>query len=361
VHGRIDKRFTLDTGLDTFSRATRYDALLPLGDNLYNPMGVDLPPSLVYRGAVIVGAGAYADLGIDLTSRWKLVPSLRLDAYLVEGQERFSIDPRIVAKYKLRPTLTLKGYAGEFSQPPQPEFLDSRFGNPDIGLESGTQFGLGYEWKPSKLWSVDSEIYYVRRRGLVAFERRPGQSDNDGVDFTNDLQDIGVSNTIGFEIMIKREISERAFGWFSYTFSQAREHLRDTDPWTPTLFDQTHVMNVVASYKPGAGFELGARFQLATGRPDTPIVGASFDADTGTYDPVQGAYRSIRVPTYRQIDVRVEKVWLYNTWSLGLYLDVINVANIENVEATQYDYRFRESAPITSFPIIPTLGIRGTW
>jgi hypothetical protein len=120
-------------------------------------------------------------------------------------------------------------------------------------------------------------------------------------------------------------------------------------------------MNVVASYKPGAGFELGARFQLATGRPDTPIVGASFDADTGKYDPVQGAYRSIRVPTYRQIDVRVEKVWLYNTWSLGLYLDVINVANIENVEATQYDYRFRESAPITSFPIIPTLGIRGTW
>jgi TonB family protein len=361
VHGRIDKRLTLDSGLDMLSRATRYDALLPIGDNLYNPMGVDLPPSLVYRGAVIVGAGIYADLGIDLTARWKLVASLRGDAYLVEGQDRFSIDPRIVGKYKLSPTLTLKGYVGEFSQPPQPEFLDRRFGNPDIGLESGTQFGLGYEWKPSKLWSVDSEIYYVRRRGLVAFQRRPGQNDNDGVDFTNELQDVGVSNTLGFEIMIKREISERAFGWLSYTFSHAREHLRDTDPWTPTLFDQTHVMNIVASYKPGKGFELGARFQLATGRPETPIVGASYDADTGKYDPVQGPYRSIRVPTYRQIDVRVEKVWLYNTWSLGLYLDVINVANIQNVEATQYDYRFRESSPITSFPILPTLGIRGTW
>jgi TonB family protein len=361
VHGRLDKRLTLDSGIDVLSRATRYDALVPLDDNLFNSQGVDIPPSQVFRGASTLGVGFYTDLGIDVSKRLKLVPSLRFDAYMIEGQDLYSLDPRLVAKYKLTPTFTLKGYIGEFSQPPQPEAVDRRFGNPNVGSEHATHFGLGYEWKPSKLWSVDSEIYYVRRRGLVAFERRPGQSDNDGVDFTNDLQDIGVSNTIGFEIMIKREISERAFGWFSYTFSQAREHLRDTDPWTPTLFDQTHVMNVVASYKPGAGFELGARFQLATGRPDTPIVGASFDADTGTYDPVQGAYRSVRVPTYRQIDVRVEKVWLYNTWSLGLYLDVINVANIENVEATQYDYRFRESAPITRFPIIPTLGIRGTW
>jgi hypothetical protein len=57
----------------------------------------------------------------------------------------------------------------------------------------------------------------------------------------------------------------------------------------------------------------------------------------------------------------VEKVWLYNTWSLGLYIDVINVENRKNVEAFEYDYRFKNKAPITSFPILPTLGIRGTW
>ena len=62
-----------------------------------------------------------------------------------------------------------------------------------------------------------------------------------------------------------------------------------------------------------------------------------------------------------QLDVRAEKVWLYNTWSIGLYLDVINVLNIKNVEAIEYDYRYRESAPVTSYPILPTLGVRGTW
>jgi hypothetical protein len=129
----------------------------------------------------------------------------------------------------------------------------------------------------------------------------------------------------------------------------------------PTAFDQSHVMNAVASWKPGKGFELGARFQLATGRPDTPIVGATYDADTGSYSAIRGPIRSERTPTYRQIDARVEKVWLYNTWSLGLYLDVINVENRKNVEAFEYDYRYKHKAPITSFPILPTLGIRGTW
>ena len=32
-----------------------------------------------------------------------------------------------------------------------------------------------------------------------------------------------------------------------------------------------------------------------------------------------------------------------------------------DVEATEYDYRFRESAPVTGIPFLPTIGIRGQW
>ena len=59
--------------------------------------------------------------------------------------------------------------------------------------------------------------------------------------------------------------------------------------------------------------------------------------------------------------MRAEKVWLYNTWSIGAYIDVINVLNWKNVEATEYDYRYRETAPVTGVPFLPTIGIRGQW
>ena len=54
-------------------------------------------------------------------------------------------------------------------------------------------------------------------------------------------------------------------------------------------------------------------------------------------------------------------MWLFNTWSFGIYVDVQNVLNTDNVEATEYDYRYRETAPVTGVPILPTLGIRGQW
>jgi hypothetical protein len=254
----------------------------------------------------------------------------------------------------------VKGYLGEFSQPPQPEAVDSRFGNPRVGQEHATHVGLGYEWKPSRLWSVDGEVYFVNRRDVVVFTDDLIANEDGTFSFVN-FTNGGQRRTYGAEIMIKREISERAFGWLSYTFSRALQRNPGYTRPTASAFDLPHVMNAVASYKLGRGWELGLRFQLASGRPETPVIGAVYNADDGSYEAVRGELRSVRTPTFRQIDFRVEKQWLYDRWSLGLYLDVINVANFENVEATEYDYRYRESAPVTSFPILPTLGIRGTW
>lgn len=360
IHGRIDERLTLDTGLDVFARATKYEALLPLDDSLISSSGVDIPPSQFFRGAATTGLGAYIDMGIDVTKRLKLIPSLRLDSYLIEGQQLYSTDPRLVARYRLNQEWTVKGYIGRFSQPPQPEAVDSRFGNPDVGMEHAMHYGLGYEFKPNRLWSVDSEIYYIRREDLVVFTDDLVVNDDGTFSYVNFING-GLRTSMGFEIMIKRQLTERAFGWLSYTYSKSRQRNFGGERFLPTAFDQPHVLNAVASYKPGKGFELGVRFQMASGRADTPVIGSTYDADSGSYDPLLGPSRSVRTPTFKQIDVRAEKVWLYNTWSLGLYIDIINVANFKNAEAIEYDYRYRKSAPITSFPILPTLGIRGNW
>ena len=360
IHGRLSGRLTLDTGLDMLSRVTSYEALLPVDDQLINPGGVDIPPTQLFRGSQTIGLGGYIDLGIDITPRWKLVPSLRVDGYLLDGVARNSVDPRLVARYQLSPTLTVKAYLGQFSQPPQPEGLDRRFGNPDLGIEHGIHTGVGYEWKPDHLWSVDSEIYYVTRRDLAVFTSAVAENPDGTFRNVNFLSE-GQNHSYGLEILVKREISEHAYGWLSYTFSRSKQQSHPDSDEVPTAFDQPHVLNAVASYKPGGGWELGARFQLASGRPDTPVIGATYDADSGDYVPIRGPARSIRTPTFVQLDTRIEHDWLYERWSLGLYLDIINVTNRKNVEAVQYDYRFRQSSPVTSFPILPTLGVKGTW
>lgn len=360
ITGKLGSRLTLDAGIDSRSRFTRYEALVPIDDNLLTSRGVDIPPSELVRKFREFGMAVYVDLGIDVSSRLRLVPSLRGDAYWLNGAFRQTIDPRLSFRYRLDDQWTVKGYVGRYSQPPQPEALDPRFGNPQLGLERGEHYGLGYEWRPHRLWSLDSEVYCVRRHDLVVFT--DDIADNgDGTFSRINFKNQSRNNSCGLEAIIKREISDTLFGYLSYTYSRARQKRSPTASITPTVFDQPHVMNAIASWKPGRGFELGARFQLASGRADTPVIGATYNADTGRYVAVRGATRSVRLPTFSQLDVRVERTWLFERWSLGLYLDIINVLNAKNVEAIQYDYRFRHSSPITSFPILPTLGVRGTW
>jgi TonB family protein len=350
----------LDTGIDLLSRVTSYQALVPIDDTLANSEGVNIPPTQIFRGSQSLGAAAYVDLGMDVTQNLRVIPSLRLDEYLLDGQERDSADPRLVVRYKTAPAWTLKAYVGRFSQPPQPEALDRRFGNPTVQLEHSLQYGLGYEWHPDHLWSVDSEIYYVDRYSLVEFTDAATMNADGTFSYVNFDND-GRSHSYGYEAIIKREISASLYGWLSYTYSRSREQSEPGGPWLPTIFDEPHVLNAVASWKPGAGFELGARFQLASGRPTTPVIGATYDADAGAYVPVTGPDRSVRIPTFRQLDVRAERDWLFQRWSLGVYLDIINVTDATNVEAIQYDYRYRQSSPVTSYPFLPTLGVRGVW
>lgn len=209
------------------------------------------------------------------------------------------------------------------------------------------------------MWLVDGEVYYIDRSGLIHFTAA-GQVEGTTVTPDNFLN-IGIGHTYGLELLIKREISEHVFGWLSYTFSHSVQRRFPGRPWSVTAFDQRHNLNAVASWKPGGGFELGARYQLATGRPETPRIGATFDADGGDYSPVSGALRSERRGTFQQLDVRAEKTWLFERWSRACTSMFQNVTNAANEEATQWDYRYRESSPVTGIPILPTLGVRGTW
>ena len=90
-------------------------------------------------------------------------------------------------------------------------------------------------------------------------------------------------------------------------------------------------------------------------------MGATFDADTQSYHPISGAAGSAREPTFSQLDLRVDKGWLFDRWSLGVYLDIQNVLNETNQEAVIQDYRFQTSETVPGIPFLPTIGVKGSF
>jgi hypothetical protein len=106
-------------------------------------------------------------------------------------------------------------------------------------------------------------------------------------------------------------------------------------------------------------WELGFRFRYATGRPTSPVTGGIYDADSDTYIQVPGTLNSERIPAFHQLDVRLDKKWVFRTWMLSVYLDVQNVYNRKNPELVQYNFNYTKRQYLPGLPIIPSIGIKG--
>jgi TonB family protein len=358
VDGKIGEHFYLDTGIDLESRRTRYELFIPVADDIRNEDDIDVPPELFIRNIDTLMLGMHADLAIDI-DKLRLVPGLRMDGYLLNAHPQWTIDPRLVGRYQLTTDWLVKGYAGLFHQPPQPEALDPEFGNPEIEPERAVHLGLGGEWNFAPHWDLDFEGYFIDRTNQVTNTDEVVVDEDTGAIQPLYWANTRVGDTIGFEFLLRRQVTQNFFGWISYTLSKTRQRNQDQLPYSPSAFDQRHTLNLVASYTLDSGWEFGGRYRLATGRPITDVVDSTFDADSGGYQRIDGERFGARRKTFSQLDARVEKTWLFDTWRIGVYVDVQNVLNTVNEEGTQYDYRFRERSPVASVPFIPTLGVRG--
>ena len=75
---------------------------------------------------------------------------------------------------------------------------------------------------------------------------------------------------------------------------------------------------------------------------------------------VDGAYNSARYPAYHKLDVRLDKKFVFASWTLTAYLDLWNVYNRQNI--LDYAYKVDAGGGITETPrydfgILPILGV----
>jgi TonB family protein len=350
----LAKALSVEAGLDI--NATFYSFMLEV-PGLATP-GQEDPPPITFKEKVPLSSYAtYVEAVWSPLERLKLVPGLRLETYKLPGGWRPSLEPRIAARYELTEGLAAKAAWGIYRQAPQPGQIVEVFGNPDLGLLLSRQTAAGVEWKLTDALLLDVQGFYNWRRRLVVFSDQFVERDGERVPELYNHS--GYGRAYGLEVLLKHELTERFYGWVAYTLSRSEQFDEDARLYAPVWFDQSHILTVVGSYKLDNGWEVGTRFRLTTGRPETPIIGVTFDADRGRYLPLQGAPGSVRGTTFHQLDLRIERLWTFERWRLSAYLDVQNIYNAANPEATLWDYRYRESAPLRGLPVLPTFGVKG--
>ena len=295
-------------------------------------------------------------------------PGLRASAARLHGQSLSMLEPRLWVRYAPTDVFALKGSVGLYSQPPDPLNLEpAPLGTPWLQHEKAFQTSLGVEQRLFDVVTIDLTGYYNRRYDLIV---APGPREilaNGAVQrfqYAND----GLGRAYGLEVLLKHDITQNFFGWIAYTLNRSeqrrtnatneRDAVYNLTPW-----DQTHILTAVGSYRLPGGWELGARYRLVTGRPRTPLEHEAdkFDADTGGFGATRGDLYSARFAPFHQLDVRIDRNFLFESWTLNVYLDVQNVYNARNVEATLTDYRNRVEVDVPGIPILPVIGVKGSF
>ncbi len=357
---------TLRGGLDLQLRqqGVNFSIAAPLN---YSPFPGALPAVPLQTASTAIDQynfGEWLELDIKTTFGLRIIPSFRLDVYHAYGKTPVAAQPRLIVRQELHllqdlPTV-LKGSVGWYSELPSPQYANPVFGNPSLPPQKALQFSLGVEQRITPTLSADVAAFWSKRSDLAVATANVSRAADGTV--KNQYYDAdGRGDAYGVEVFLRQELSKQFFGWLAYTlaWSQQRDELNKPLYYTP--YDERHILTLIGQYRFGNGWQLGGRFRLVTSAPMTPVTDATYAADQEAYTPVNGPAASGRGPVFHQLDVRVDKIWLYDTWQLGLYLDIQNIYDRQNQDFEQYDYRYQGSRSIPDIPILPTLGIKGVF
>ncbi len=345
---KVTAGVTAHFGLDLLWSPFTVDARLPPLPTPGQPPGgpgISRPPLAVQQNDTLYRPAMYGELELVPWKGARIVPGVRIDyAKDIKG---WDVAPRVSMRQDIGPSFprtTIKGGVGVFYQPPQPQQSSPVFGQLDLRSQRAIHYGLGFEREITKNLEVSCEGFYKQLDDLVV--QGSGNS--------------GVGWIYGMETLIRYKPDEHFFGWIAYTLSRSVRRDTPDAPARVTQFDQTHILTILGSYRLGHGWEFGARFRLVSGNNYSPQTYGFFDANAGTYLPLQSYPPfNTRLPLFHQLDIRLDKTWKFTNWQLGAYIDIVNVYNAGNVEGVSYNYNSTRSTYLTGLPLLPSIGLRG--
>ena len=160
--------------------------------------------------------------------------------------------------------------------------------------------------------------------------------------------------------LLYRLQGRRTAAWLSATVSRATVTPRPGDDPQLFAFDQTLVVNALATHEVPKRWTFGGRLRVGTGNPYFPVVNRVQDASSRTFIPIFSDDPE-RLRTFWALDLRVDKEWVFRNWQLTAYLDVQNITDPGNTELLVYSYDYSTEEPIRTNPPLPAFGLKGAW
>jgi outer membrane receptor protein involved in Fe transport len=365
VKRKITRTLKLTAGLDVLLDYFWVNLVAPSPPTEEQPLG----PLAALDKKRLGNQGFEAYPAVYLQADWwihdRLVvtPGVRVDWF--DNKKGTFAQPRLMMRGRIAEETWLKAGAGLYYMPPQAPYDNAVLGNPAVRPTQAIHATLGLETRPLRSWrglSIALNLFYKDIRNLAVAS--DGRLVRDGKIVPEVYSDEGVGRVYGGDLLIRQDTPKYVYGWIAYTLTRSERQDHPGDLWRPFQYDQTHILTIVLGTHLPYDIDLGLRFRLVSGNPQTSLLARNmtiFDADRDVHYPQPGAAFDERLPEFIQLDFRIDKRIIFKKWILAIYLDVTNVTNRANTEGWNHSYDYTRRAPVTGLPILPSLGLRATF
>ena len=296
-------------------------------------------------------------------SYWSGVLGIRFDYFNLTDQ--LSIQPRASLEFIMPTGTEMRFGYGHYEQSPRPYQMLSEEGNPDLRSSVAKHYSMELEHRFAEQTELKLAGFYKTEEKLVISRKKcffgdcfdkyqfvlPGES----AEYVNQ----GNGFVYGVEAFLRHRVNEKFFGWVSYAWTQdvLRQHISEP-PW-PYLFDNTHIVSIVANYNLTHNTEIGAKWQYSsgTGEVDASDMVLFQDPTTQGLHPlvnsISGTILSVELPKYHRLDVRVSRKQEVRNMLIGFFFEIVNLYNAGNIIKFRYSTGIEGTGAIQGIPGLP--------
>lgn len=271
-------------------------------------------------------------------SRLGLTAGIRADgASVVENTKNplSHLSPRLSANYAINEFLSIKSSAGIYYQLPPEIIVSYNQAYSELGSTDyikSNQASIGFEYRNQKTYRASIDVYYK------GYDQYPFLL-KDSISFANALADYvvvgnqpstptGIGRSYGTELFIQQRLKRNYWWMLSYSFNVSEFEDKNGD-FKPSSWDSRHFVTFNVGKTFNKDWQLGIKWRYSNGTPYTPydvntssLISNWEVANKGVFD--YNRINENRLPSFHQMDIRVDKSWWFDKWNLNLFFDLQN-------------------------------------
>jgi len=245
-----------------------------------------------------------------------------------------NFSPRLSLSYEFLEDWRISATAGRYFKIAPYTILGFRdsngiLSNKDSDYTQSDHYVIGLQHYLNPAASISLEGFYKKYSNYPVSVLDQISLANKGADFevlgNEDVETIGNGRSYGLEFQYQQKLLNNFYSIFSYTYFFSEFTGFETDIYTPSVWDSRHLISFVGGYKLKKNWEISSRYRFAG---QTPYVPTNLDATLASYPEIILDYTRLgeeKLATFSQLDIRVDKKWNYNKYSLNIFFEVQNV------------------------------------